>query len=168
MVWVKFLHVAAISIWCAGLICLPGLYLQRAHVQDDDALYRMQALVRFSYVTLISPAAFVSVASGIVLIFLRSTFIEWFSLKLVFVGLLVVLHIVTGLVIVRLFDKGRIFPVWRFVAVTVMTLIVTMAILFVVLGKPQLHWDWLPRDAMRPGALGEFGRELIDRMFGGG
>ena len=25
IVWLKFAHLAAISLWCAGLICLPGL-----------------------------------------------------------------------------------------------------------------------------------------------
>ena len=89
MVWLKFIHMAAISIWCGGLICLPGLYAQRHNVETDDALYRLQGLVRFAYVSLISPAAFVAVGSGIVLFFLQGTFVEWFSLKMAFVGVLV-------------------------------------------------------------------------------
>ena len=42
----KFVHIAAIAIWTAGLISLPSLYVQRAHVTSDDALYRMQRMTR--------------------------------------------------------------------------------------------------------------------------
>ena len=153
IVWLKFVHVAAISIWCAGLICLPGLYLQRAHVPDRDSLHRLQGFVRFCYVVLVSPAAFVAVATGTALIFVSETFDPWFTAKLVFVGILVTIHIVTGLVIVRLFDEGEVYPVWRFVAVTVVTLLTTLAILFFVLGKPALDFDMLPPDFHQPGAL---------------
>ena len=143
MVWLKFVHLAAISIWCAGLICLPGLYAQRHTVESDDALYRLQGLVRFAYVTLISPAAFVAIGSGIGLVFVQSTFVEWFSLKMALVGVLAVIHILTGLVIIRLFEKGEMYPAWRFVAVTIA----------VVLAKPPLDFDWVPADWVRPGAL---------------
>jgi uncharacterized membrane protein len=161
MVWLKFIHMAAISIWCAGLICLPGLYAQRHNVESDEALYRLQGLVRFAYVALISPAAFVSIGSGIALIFLQATFVEWFSLKMVFVGILVVIHILTGLVIIRLFEQGERYPAWRFVGVTVVTTFVVFAILVIVLAKPPLHWDWVPADLMRPGALRELVGEFI-------
>ncbi|MFN3764454.1 MAG: CopD family protein [Aliihoeflea sp.] len=153
MVWLKFVHLAAISIWCGGLICLPGLYAQRHAVESDDALYRLQGLVRFAYVSLISPAAFVAIGSGVGLIFLQTTFVEWFSLKLAFVGVLVFIHILTGLVIIRLFEKGEMYPAWRFVAVTIVTTLVVFAILAVVLAKPPLDFDWVPADLMRPGAL---------------
>ena len=153
MVWLKFVHLAAISIWCGGLICLPGLYAQRHAVESDDALYRLQGLVRFAYLSLISPAAFVAIGSGVGLIFLQSTFVEWFSLKLAFVGVLVFIHILTGLVIIRLFEKGEMYPAWRFVAVTIVTTLVVFAILAVVLAKPPLDFDWVPADVMRPGAL---------------
>jgi putative membrane protein len=152
MIWLKFLHVAAIAIWSAGLICLPGLYLQRARVPDDTSLHRLQAMVRFLYVAVVSPTAFVAVGSGIALIFLRETFEPWFSLKLLFVGLLVVIHILTGLVIIRLFEEGNVYPVWRFVMVTLVSLVVVCAILFVVLAKPQLP-DVFPEAMHEPGRL---------------
>lgn len=153
MVWLKFVHLAAISIWCAGLICLPGLYAQRHAVENDDALYRLQGLVRFAYVSLISPAAFIAIGSGIGLVFLQSTFVEWFSLKMAFVGVLVVIHILTGLVIIRLFEKGEMYPAWRFVAVTIVTTNVVALTLAVVLAKPPLDFDWVPAEWVRPGAL---------------
>ena len=161
IVWLKFVHVAAISIWCAGLICLPALYLQRAHVADRESLHRLQRFVRFCYIVLISPAAFVAVATGTALIFVSQTFYPWFTAKLVFVGVLVGIHIVTGLVIVRLFDRGEVYPVWRFVAVTVLTVLTTLAILFFVLGKPALDLDMLPADLHQPGALRRIVLDLL-------
>ena len=62
------------------------------------------------------------------------------------------IHILTGLVIVRLFETGNVYPVWRFVAVTAATLLVVGAILFVVLAKPDLP-DLMPAEMAEPGAL---------------
>lgn len=151
----KFLHIASIAIWAGGLVSLPGLYVQRAHVQDKEALYRLQMMVRFSYVAIISPAAFIAVASGIVLIFGQQTFAGWFSLKLFFVALLVVLHVLTGLVIIRLFREGEIYPVWRFILTTVLTCGVVVAILVVVLAKPVLNLS-VAEDLLEPGGLRRF------------
>ncbi|MCF6368050.1 CopD family protein [Rhizobium halophilum] len=151
----KFFHIAAIAIWAGGLISLPGLYVQRAYVQDDDALYRLQMMVRFSYVVIISPAAFIAVATGILLIFGQQTFAGWFSLKLLFVAVLVVLHVLTGLVIIRLFREGEIYPIWRFILATVLTSGVIIAILTVVLAKPVLS-EPAAEDLLAPGGLGRF------------
>ena len=54
-----------------------------------------------------SPAAFVAIGSGTGLIFVQATFQEWFSLKMVLVGAMVMLHVVAGLVLVHLFAARR-------------------------------------------------------------
>jgi len=161
IVWLKFAHVAAISLWCAGLICLPGLYLQRAHLPDRETLHKLHRFVRFCYVSLVSPAAFVAVGTGTALIFVSGTFVPWFTAKLFFVGLLVGIHVLTGLVIVRLFDEGEVYPVWRFLAVTGCTVLVTLGILFLVLGKPAMDLDMLPADFHEPGALRRIVLDLL-------
>jgi protoporphyrinogen IX oxidase len=155
----KFVHIATIAVWASGLISLPGLYVQRAHVKDDDALYRLQMMVRYAYVAIISPAAFMAVASGTALIFWQQTYIPWFSLKLLFVGVLVILHILTGLVIIRLFNEGEVYPVWRFVMATILTSVVVAVIVFVALAKPLVELE-LPEDLTRPGGL----RALVERV----
>lgn len=152
MVWLKFLHIAAISLWSAGLICLPGLYVQRAHVPNDASLHRLQGLVRFLYVGAMSPAAFVGIATGTALIFLRETWAPWFGAKLVFVGMMATIHILTGLVIIRLFEDGQVYPVWRFVAVTIITIAIISVVLFLVLAKPEIP-SLLPDVIGEPGAL---------------
>jgi uncharacterized membrane protein len=135
---VKFLHIAAIAIWAAGVVSLPGLYVQRAHVKDEDALLRLQRLVRFAYIGIISPAAFVAVLTGTMLIFLRQTFEAWFSIKLALVSVFAILHVLTGLVVIRLFRDGEIYPPWRFVTATVLSGGVVVAIFFIVLAKPTV------------------------------
>lgn len=152
MIWIKVIHIAGVAVWGAGLISLPGLYVQRTHIVDPPALHRLHAMVRFLYVALMSPAAFLSVASGTALVFMRETFEPWFSLKLLLVGGLATIHILTGRVILRLFDEGEVYPTWRFVAVTAATLLVIVLILFVVLAKPEIPLE--PPEFMRePGAL---------------
>jgi protoporphyrinogen IX oxidase len=159
IVLLKFLHVAAISLWTAGLVSLPALYVQRASVADRDALHRLQKIVRFSYVTIVSPAAFVAVMSGTGLIFLRQVYAPWFSVKMMCVGALVILHVLTGLVIIRLFREGEIYPVWRFLMVTVVTCGIVAAILIIVLAKPEI--DVAMADVItRPGGL----RSLIQSL----
>ncbi|MDX3975029.1 CopD family protein [Shinella sp.] len=135
---VKFMHIAVISIWAAGVVSLPGLYVQRAHVKDKDALLRLQRLVRFAYIAIISPAAFLAIITGTALIFLRQTFEPWFSVKLGFVGALAIVHVLTGLVVIRLFREGEVYPIWRFVTATVLSGGIVIAIFFVVLAKPAL------------------------------
>ncbi|MBA4209768.1 MAG: hypothetical protein C0454_09590 [Parvibaculum sp.] len=154
IVWLKIIHILSVSIWMAGLVSLPGLYVQRAHVADHDALYRLQRMVRFSYVVFVSPAAFAAVASGIGLIFARETFTPWMSAKLVLVGALVVVHTLTGLVIIRLFEEGQIYPVWRFIGATVFALLLILGVLYFVLAKPDFEFaDLLPAALSEPGAL---------------
>lgn len=149
----KFVHIAAIAIWAAGVVSLPGLYVQRTHVEDRDALLRLQRLVRFAYVAIISPAAFLAVLTGTALIFLRQTFEPWFSVKLAFVGVLAVFHVLTGLVVIRLFREGEVYPVWRFVMATVLSGGVVVTIFFVVLAKPAIDLAFL--DVLsEPGGLG--------------
>lgn len=152
MLWVKGLHIAAIAVWIAGLVCLPGLYLRRARVGHDAAFHSLHATVRYLYVGIVSPAAFIAVGSGTALIFLQQAFAPWFQLKLAFVGVLVVLHILTGAVVIGLFRRGGEYSLSR--GLVAMTAVITTAaaILVVVLAKPDLQ-GLLPQALSEPGAL---------------
>ena len=65
---------------------------------------------------------------------------------------MVIVHVLTGLVITRLFEEGNVYPVWRFIAVTGVTVLIVAAILVIVLAKPILP-DMLPQAMSEPGAL---------------
>ena len=153
VVFLKFLHILAIAAWSGGLLCLPFLYAQRRRL-GGDALFRLHNFTRFFYVALVSPAAFVAIASGTVLIFLQSTFEVWFSLKLALVGAMVMIHVLSGLVILRLFEPGQSYPGWRVVVVPAVTLCVIGGILVMVLGKPEFGRFGPLEDFFAPGALG--------------
>lgn len=150
MIWVKLVHVAAIAIWSAGLLCLPGLYTRQAHAPDN----RLKAALRFLYVAVVSPAAFVAIGSGAVLVFLRESFEVWFSVKLALVGGLVIGHILAGLALIRLFEQEQAYAPWRSMADTGLAALIVVAILTVVLAKPDFP-DLLPEVMNRPGGLAE-------------
>jgi putative membrane protein len=155
----KFIHIAAISIWVGGLIALPSLYVQRAHVKNEDQLFSLQKIVRFCYVGILSPAAFIAIGTGTALIFFQATYGDWFSYKLLLIAVLVSIHVATGLVIIRLFNEGEIYPVWRFIGVTVVTTLVGLGILYIVLAKPELSIE-LPDRFYQPGGLKKIIREI--------
>lgn len=161
--WLKFIHVATIALWSAGLIALPFLYRQRRGL-EGEALHRLHAFTRFFYVALISPAAFVAIGSGTVLIFLMATYENWFSAKLLAVAVMTGLHIFSGLMILRLFEPGRSYPLWRFMVVVTLTILAVSAILVLVLGKPRLEWPPVLLELFTPGRLGEIAAPFIAWM----
>lgn len=148
----KFIHVGAIALWSAGLLALPFLYRQRKGLLDEP-LHRLHATTRFFYVALVSPAAFIAIASGTGLIFVQGTYEAWFSAKLAMVALMAGIHIFSGLVILRLFEPGETYPLWRFALVMPLTALAIGTILLLVLDKPAFA---LPEQMMalfEPGAL---------------
>lgn len=150
----KFLHIAAISLWAAGLICFPFLNRQRNDAGTMTDLHRLHSMARFFYIVILSPAAFVAIGSGIALIFQQQTFTVWFSIKLLLVGLLAVMHLLTGRVLLRLFDKAATVAPWHYPAVTAATIAIVSAIVIVVLAKP--HFEWRASDGLfEPGGLGD-------------
>jgi len=152
--WFKFIHVASIALWSAGLIALPFLYLQRKGL-EDDALHRLHAFARFLYVNIVSASAFIAIGSGTVLIFLMGTYEAWFSAKLLAVSVMTGIHIFSGLMILKLFEPGRSYPFWRFSMVMPLTLLTISTILILVLGKPRLEWPEFFAELFVPGRLGE-------------
>lgn len=148
----KTLHIAAIAVWAAGLLCLPALYVQRRHVRHDDDLHRLQRMVRFAYIAIVSPLAFIGIASGTALIFVQATVQPWFAAKMAFVAALAFVHVLTGLVVVRLFREDGVYPAWRFVAVTAITALLIGSILWLVLAKPAMP---TLGDLFQPGALSD-------------
>lgn len=162
---VKFAHIATISIWAAGLICMPFLYRQRSGLDEDEGLHRMHSMVRFFYVVILSPSAFIAIGTGIALIFLQQTFDAWFTAKLFFVGLLVGVHVVSGLVILELFEEAGRYPRWRYIAVTTLTTAIATAILFMVSAKPRINVHGFFPDIFAPGKLGEMIGPLISGIL---
>ena len=161
--WLKFIHVGTIAFWAAGLIALPFLYVQRRGL-EDEALHRLHAFARFLYVNIVSPAAFIAIGTGTALIFLMGTYENWFSAKLLAVAVLTGIHIFSGLMILKLFEPGRAYPLWRLIGVVTLTVAVVTIILALVLGKPRLEWPAMFANLFVPGRLGEIAGPFIPWM----
>jgi putative membrane protein len=141
---IKFIHVGAIALWSSGLLALPFLYRQRGALVDGP-LYNLHAFTRALYVSWVSPAAFVAIGSGTMLIFIEATYELWFSGKLAIVSVLAGIH-----------------PVWRFAIVLPATLLTVVSILFLVLGKPNLTVPKALLALFEPGEL----QPLVGRLTG--
>jgi len=152
----KFVHLAAIAIWSAGLIVLPFMFRQRRTLDLGWELDRLHRMTRFVYVEIASPAAVVAIASGTALIFLQATFQEWFSTKLVLVGAMAMLHVVAGLVLGRLFLADGRFGRASCVALSSAYIVLITAIIWIVLAKPHIDSNRFATELFRPGALGQF------------
>jgi uncharacterized membrane protein len=153
IVWLKFIHIAGLTVWAAGLIAMPGIYLQRTGLPGDKQLFRLHRLALFTYVLVTCPAAFVAVGSGTALVFANQVHAPWFALKLAAVGGMVLLHMYTGYLLPRLFQRHLSLARWRAVSVLLGTLAMVGAILWLVLAKPTTSFARLPDWLTRPGGL---------------
>jgi uncharacterized membrane protein len=155
MIWMtKLLHLGAISVWAGGLIVVPFLLWQRRGLVGEP-LHRLHRLVRTLYIRIASPAAFVAIASGTALIFLQATFVEWFSVKLVLVGILAILHVQAGLLVLRVFDADGQISRGGVLSMTGGTLATVAGVLLVVLWKPQIDAAAFAPGLFTPGQLSE-------------
>lgn len=152
IVAIKFLHIAALCVWCAGLIGLP-LVLARHQANDDQSEYaRLRVMTHRAYTGIVTPAAVIAIVMGTALVFLRGLFVPWMFAKLVGVGVLVLLHAWIGHVTLIAGERqGNYDPPrgWPAMTVTIATS-ATVAILLLVLSKPVLSDRLAPEWLMRP------------------
>ena len=162
--FLKFVHLGAIALWSGGLIALPFLFWQRRTLEAGLDLDRLHRVTRLVYVELTSPAAFVAIGSGTALIFLQATFAEWFSLKMVLVGIMAMLHVLAGLILVQLFlPEGR-FSRLSYLALTVAYIVVITAIIWIVLAKPHVDANQIAAHLFEPGGLQRWLRQFFGEI----
>jgi uncharacterized membrane protein len=159
--FLKFVHIATIAVWAGGLIVLPYLFWQRRFLAAGPELDRLHRVTRFVYVVMTSPAAFVAIGSGTALIFLQSAFREWFTVKMVLVGAMVMLHVLAGLVAMRVFAPDGRFGSRSCVALTSAYLVLIVAIIWVVLAKPHIDSTQFAAELFEPGALAPRLRQIF-------
>jgi uncharacterized membrane protein len=155
----KFFHIAALCVWCAGLVGLPLLLARHDPHDAQTDFTRLRLLTHHAYVGIVTPAAVIAIALGTALIFLRDMFVPWLFVKLVLVGVLVLVHAWLGHVTLKVgehqgrYDSPSAIP---FVGISVVAM---LAILFLVLGKPfvgeGLAPVWLVRPQGQPLPVGE-------------
>lgn len=155
----KALHLLALTIWCGGLVALPMmLSLHDPAVSQADYTH-IRRSTHLVYTIVVTPAAVIAVIAGTWLIFLREAFVPWLFAKLAFVSLLLVLHAWIGHNIVRIAEEPGTHTPPNPYAPAAGVLACAMAILVMVLAKPELAWidfpDWLtnPRGGQLPFAV---------------
>jgi len=149
----KFVHLAAIAIWSGGLLVLPLMFRQRQGLAPGPELDRLHRFTRFIYVGMTSPAAFVAIGSGTALIFLQTTFVEWFSLKMVLVGGMAMLHVVAGLVMAQLYEPGGRFGRVAMATLTTAYTVLIVGVIWLVLAKPNIDSNAFAEQLFAPGGL---------------
>lgn len=153
---IKFLHIAALCIWCAGLIGLPLLLARHSPADDQAAFSRLRIITHHGYIAVVTPAAVLSIALGTALVFLGNVFVPWMFAKLVLVGVLVVIHSWLGHITLQAGKRQGGYDPPGAAGFVVASLVAMVTILLLVLGKPligpEIVPDWLlsPRGQSLP------------------
>jgi uncharacterized membrane protein len=149
----KFLHVGATAVWCAGLLYLVGLLALHRRVEARAEFIGLRRATRFTHVVLLAPGGAVAIVTGTALLFLADVLHGWMFLKLAGVGGLVVAqlwlgHVANGLV------EPRSMPPRRLHAIALPAVLAPVfAILWLVLSEPEIEVDGLPAPLAEPGGL---------------
>jgi protoporphyrinogen IX oxidase len=143
----KALHILGLIVWCAGLLAMPLMLGQHDPAHSQDEFGRLRRSTHLTYTMVVTPAAVIAVIAGTWLIFLRETFFPWLYAKLFFVFILVCVHAWVGHVIVTIGESGgQRRPPGPLLPLAAM-LMPMVAILVLVLAKPELGGiefpDWL-------------------------
>ncbi len=146
----KALHIAALVIWCGGLLALPLMLAQHDPTVMAGRYRLIRRATHVTYTLCVTPAAVIAVIAGTWLIFLREAFVPWFFAKLAFVALLVVAHAWIGHILANVAEKPEhheppnpVFPV--------AAAFVPMIVIFtLVLAKPALNWVEFPNWLLEP------------------
>jgi protoporphyrinogen IX oxidase len=146
----KGLHIAALVIWCGGLFALPLLLARHDAAIGQSDYSRIRRVTHYGYIFAITPAALIAIGSGTALIFLREVYVPWLFAKLVFVALLVAFHAWVGHTLVEVAEtEGTHVPPEPALPLTLL-LVPILAILTLVLAKPDLQTIPLPEWLMQP------------------
>jgi protoporphyrinogen IX oxidase len=133
----KLVHIAAIVVWSAGLLYLPGLFARHpAKAESAEAFARLRRQTRLVYVGLASPAAVIAVVSGTVLVFLAASLGGWMVLKLFAVAAMVMLHTYLGRLMGLLYENPAMRRPVAHHALLIPGLIVILAVIGLVSWKP--------------------------------
>src|SRR5690606_16758522 len=99
MLYIKALHIVAMTTWFAGIFYLPRLFVYHAMSQDKISLDRFTLMERKLYFGIMTPGAVLTILLGIWLLsynFAGYWQAGWFHAKLCLVVLLILFHLYCG------------------------------------------------------------------------
>lgn len=138
----KALHIAALSIWCAGLVMLPVLmhaYGRGPAIRTQAGYTEFRWLTHYGYIALLTPAAVVAVSAGTVLIFLQEVLDIWMMVKLLAVTGMVLVHAWLGHLVVVAGEGNGAYNLPPVAVALVVVLPLIAVVLWLVLAKPTLE-----------------------------
>ena len=78
----KSVHIAALAIWCGGLLVLPLMLARHRPALVSEEYRLVRRATHVTYTLCVTPAAVIAVITGTWLIFLREAFVPWLFAKL--------------------------------------------------------------------------------------
>ncbi len=153
MLWLKFTHIAALSIWMAGLFYIPALIAFRRTAGNAEDFVRLRISSQFVFMIIASPAACLAVASGTALLFFTDVRHPWMLAKLAGVGMLAVCHYRFGSLLAGLSGEDQNIPVIRARVITAIATIAALLVLWMVLAKPVFGEGPLPAWMTEPSGI---------------
>jgi putative membrane protein len=94
LLWLKAFHVIAVVTWFAGLFYLPRLFVYHADAGDWISVQRFRIMERRLFI-IMSIGAAAAIALGIAMVVIAPGYLKlkWLHVKLTFVALLIVYHV---------------------------------------------------------------------------
>ncbi|MDQ3268849.1 MAG: CopD family protein [Pseudomonadota bacterium] len=134
--WLKFFHIAAMTVWFTGLFFLPRLLVARHRAEADADRARFIPIAGTLFFRIMSPAALVTITLGMVLLGFGPSG-AWLVMKLALVSLAVSAHMYFGVVLYEL-ERGRDrHGTWFYRSLGWMPLALLLAIAALTGAKPQ-------------------------------
>lgn len=134
------LHIIALLCWLASLLYLPLLLRATSLRSSCFKTPRLQhdSVARLVFTTVATPAALLAIIFGTLIFLLQGNASSWLMVKLALVAALVVIHVLTGLLIVRAEESRQraLGAICRSLFLAMLTLMA--GILWLVLAKPAI------------------------------
>ncbi|WP_246777989.1 CopD family protein [Arenimonas composti] len=137
--WLVSFHIAAMTVWFAGLFLLPRLFIARDRDEADSDAAFFNIAANTLYFRLMTPAAVATIAAGIALIALGPPGGAWLVLKLVLVAAAVLVHLQFGLTLYALGHGGRRRHAWMHRLLGAAPLVLLLALAALTGAKPVLE-----------------------------
>lgn len=138
MIGFLLLHIAALILWCAALLYLPALIagIHTEKIAIVEPAHKYGSVARFVFTSIATPAALVAIMAGTLVFLVNRTVEVWLVAKLTLVTGLVIVHALTGLVLLHTQDRSS-KPVQRWCwMLSCAAGALMIAIIWVVLAKP--------------------------------
>ena len=100
MLWVKWLHVASMVTWFAGLFYLPRLFVYHAMAQDPTSIERFKVMERKLFYGIMTPGGLITVVLGLWLWLGYGITGGWMHAKFALVLVLIAYHAYCGKLLV--------------------------------------------------------------------